>query len=62
MFFRAKFASRGQLFIAGVVGVLTGVYIYKPLYDQMRMEKPELFPVQENQESDEPKSELRKEE
>ena len=45
MFFRARFASRSQFFLAGVIGVLTGVYIYKPLYDQMRVDKPELFPA-----------------
>jgi len=52
---RPRFASRGQLFIAGVIGVITGVYIYKPIYEQMRRNTPEILGGVEKQSGEDPK-------
>ena len=43
---RPRFASRSQFFIAGVIGVITGVYIYKPIYEQMKRDSPEVLGVE----------------
>jgi len=40
------------MFMAGIIGVLTGIYIYKPIFDQYRREQPELLHGEKKEESE----------
>jgi len=35
--------TKKQFILGGLVGFVSGVYIYKPIYDEIRKEKPEVL-------------------
>jgi len=42
-YFRLGQLTKKQIIVGGVFGVLSGVYIYKPIYDEIRKKNPEVL-------------------